>query len=155
MVNPKSIITNGKVNSKTPTQEDPIQVLYVDGDADSSKATKLCLELHGSFEIDIASSVDAAKERMKMKTFDVIVSDCVMPKKGGSESLRELREQGNGIPLILFAVMEEKEVKNEALKVGANACIGKFGDPETVYRNLAHNITRLVKEQRAIKETKT
>jgi DNA-binding NtrC family response regulator len=151
MVNPMNTIANEKIGLRFPTQEHPIQVLCVDRDTGSANTVKLCLELHGSFEIDIVSSVEAAKEKMKMKTFEVIVSDCVTPQKHGSESLKELRKQSNGIPLILFAIMQEKEAKNEAVKVGADACIGKFGDPETVYRELAHTITRLVKERRAVK----
>ena len=39
--------------------------------------------MQGAFQVETASSVEEAKEKMKEKTFDVIVSDYVMPGKNG------------------------------------------------------------------------
>jgi signal transduction histidine kinase len=74
----------------------------VDDEAGLLKAAKPILEMQGSFHVETALSVEEAMEKMEAKTFDVIVSDYIMPGKDGLEFLRELRESGNNIPFIVF-----------------------------------------------------
>ena len=144
MSNSQSTATNEKVDIKPSTKEDPLQVLYIEDDAALSKVTKLCLELHGSFDVDIASCVDAAKEKMKMKTYEVIVSDYMMPGKDGLQFLKELRQKGDKIPFIVFTG-RGREVAIKALNLGADGYFNKLGDPETVYGELAHGICQALK----------
>lgn len=125
------------------------QVLHVDDDAGFLKVAKQCLKLHGSFEVDTASSIDVAKGKMKTKAYDVIVSDYIMPEKDGLEFLKELRQQGCKIPFILFTGKGREEVAIKALNLGADGCFTKLGEPETVYGELAHGICQAVKIRKA------
>lgn len=70
------------------TEKAPIQVLHMDDEVGFLKATKPCLEMHGAFQVETASSVEEAMEKMKKKEFDVIVADYVMPGKDGLEFLK-------------------------------------------------------------------
>ena len=156
MSNSQSTATNEKVDIKPSTKEDPLQVLYIEDDAALSKVTKLCLELHGSFDVDIASCVDAAKEKMKMKTYEVIVSDYMMPGKDGLQFLKELRQKGDKIPFIVFTGKGREEVAITALNLGADGYFNKLGDPETVYGELAHGICqalKITKGEEALRES--
>jgi PAS domain S-box-containing protein len=125
------------------------QVLYVDDDAGFLNVAKQCLELHGSFEVDTASSVDVAKGKMKLKAYDVIVSDYIMSGKDGLEFLKELRQKGCKIPFILFTGKGREEVAIKALNLGADGYFNKIGEPETVYGELAHGICQAVKDRKA------
>ena len=84
------------------TEKTPIRVLHVDDEAVFLKVAKQCLEMQGLFRVETASSVEAAMEKMKKKTFDVIVSDYVVPGKDGLEFLKELRDSGNDVPFYHF-----------------------------------------------------
>ena len=55
-------------------------------------------------------SILVAAKKLKEKEFDAIISDYQMPEKNGLEFLRELREKGNKIPLILFTGKGREEV---------------------------------------------
>ena len=48
-----------------------LKVLLVDDEIVFLKVAKKILEMQGAFQVDIACSVDEAKEKMKIKTYDV------------------------------------------------------------------------------------
>jgi len=122
-----------------------LKVLHVDDEIGFLKVAKKILELQGAFQVDIACSVDEAKEKIKTKTYDVIVSDYWMPRKDGLEFLKDLREDGNGIPFIVFTGRGREEVAIKSLNYGADYYINKYGKPEKVYRELAEGIIKSVK----------
>jgi len=127
----------------------PIRVLHVDDDAAFLKLAKRVLQAEGSFQVETASSVHEALERMKEEEFDVIVSDYKMPEKDGLAFLKELRENGENIPFIIFTGRGREEIAKEALNLGADHYLNKTGDPEIVYCELAHSITKAVKIREA------
>lgn len=131
------------------TEETLIHVLHVDDEAGLLQVAKPILEMHGSFHVETASSVEEAMEKMEEKTFDVIVSDYIMPGKDGLEFLQELRESGNNIPFIIFTGKGREIVAIKALNLGANQYVNKIGKPEAVYSELAHGILTVVKGKKA------
>lgn len=131
------------------TEKPLIRVLHVDDEISFSKVVKQYLEMQGGFQIDIASSVEEAMEKIEKETYDVVVSDCQMPKKDGLNLLRELREKGNTIPFIVCTGKGREEVAIDALNLGADQYLDKTGDPQTVCCKLAHCIRQAVEKERA------
>jgi PAS domain S-box-containing protein len=126
-----------------------IHVLHIDDDPSLQEITKLMLlDLDSSFQIDCACSVDEALEILSTRHYDVVVSDYEMPQKDGLQFLKELREQKNDVPFILFTGKGREEVVIKALNLGADGYINKQGNPETVYGELAHNIVQLLNQTR-------
>jgi PAS domain S-box-containing protein len=133
-----------------------IRVLHVDDDYSFLEVSKDILMDMGSFVIDHASCVDKAFEKLAVGRYDVIVSDYEMPQKDGLQFLKELREQNNKIPFILFTGKGREEVAIKALNLGADAYHNKQGTPETVYGELSHNISLVVdrnKVKQALEES--
>jgi len=126
-----------------------IKVLHVDDDQGFLKVAKQCLEMQGEFEADNASSVNEALEKLNKTEYDVVVSDYQMPSKDGLEFLKELRENGNTVPFIVFTGKGREEVAIKALNLGADQYIDKHGDPEAVYCELAHSIRVAVERKKA------
>jgi len=127
----------------------PARILHVDDEPNLLKVAKQCLEIEDTFHIDTATSVDEANKMMKKREYDVIVSDYMMPGKSGLDFLRELREDGENVPFIIFTGKGREEVAVKALNLGADQYLNKVGNPETVYSELAHGIRKAIERKRA------
>lgn len=68
-----------------PVLKTEIRVLLLDDEIGFLKVAKQVLEMQGAFQVETASSVEEATERMKAEKYDVIVSDYKMPEKDGLE----------------------------------------------------------------------
>jgi len=125
-------------------KKEQIKVLFVDDDKEFLKSAKQCLKLQGNFNIEAAFSVDEAMEKMKKKKPDAIICDIQMPLTDGFEFLKALRDSEYNVPFIVFTVTEDKETALKAFKLGANAFVGKSGDPEAVFSTLQRCIEKSV-----------
>jgi PAS domain S-box-containing protein len=131
--------------------ERPIRVLHVDDDQAFLKVAKQCLEMQGEFEVDVASSVNEALEKLEKTAYDAVVSDYQMPGKDGLQFLEELREKGNSVPFVVFTGKGREEMAIRALNLGADGYFDKMGQPETVYGELAHGIHLITEKKRTEK----
>jgi CheY-like chemotaxis protein len=125
----------------------PIQVLLVDDDSELLETAKKCLNIQCNYNIELASSAEAAFEKMMHNKYDAIICDIQMPITDGFEFLKALRGRGNPIPFIVFTVTEDKETALKAFRLGANGFVGKYGKPEIVFSTLKRCIDEAVKNQ--------
>ncbi len=105
----------------------------------------------GNFEVDHACCVDEAFKKLSTKQYDVVISDYEMPQKNGLDFLKELKEQNNRIPFILFTGKGREDVAVQALNLGADSYLNKNGSPETVYCELANAINKTVERKKSRK----
>ena len=132
------------------TDKPKIRVLHVDDDSSFLEVTKQILMMAGNFEIDHALCVDEAFQKLATGNYDVIISDYEMPQKDGLQFLKELREQKNELPFIIFTGKGREEVAIHALNLGVDYYVNKQGSPETVYRELSHNLRTSVERKTKI-----
>jgi DNA-binding NtrC family response regulator len=130
-------------------KKDQIEVLFVDDNEEFLKSAKQCLKLHGNFNIETANSVADALGKMKENKPDAIICDIQMPLADGFEFLKALQDREYDVPFIVFTVTEDKETALKAFKLGANAFVGKSGDPKVVFSTLK----RCVEKSVALKNT--
>jgi DNA-binding NtrC family response regulator len=133
----------------TDNEEDYLRILHVDDDICFLEVSRQILEMEGKFEIDNATSVDEAFQKLGAKSYDVVISDYEMPSKNGLDFLHELREQKNNIAFIIFTGRGREEVAVKALNLGADSYINKNGSPETVYCELADAINKTVERKKS------
>ena len=123
--------------------------MLVDDEQGFLEVSKQILEEASNFEVDTASSVDEAIQKLEQHPYDAVISDYEMPQKNGLDFLKELREQKNTIPFALFTGKGREEVAMTALNLGANGYYNKQGSPETVYGELAHGIRLSIEHKKA------
>lgn len=97
--------------------------------ADDSETVLLMLrrrlELAG-YEVITATDGQGALEAISSaQEPDVVLLDAMMPGKSGIEALRELRAAGNDIPVLIVSAYRYGDEPEEALRIGADGCVGK------------------------------
>ncbi len=125
-----------------------IKILHVEDDVHFAQISKTILEAENNFEIEIASSVKEAYEKMEKTHYDVVISDFELPLQDGLSFLEELAKTEKELPFILFTGKGREEVAIKALNLGACGYVNKLGNPETVFGELAYYIVQAVEQKR-------
>ena len=122
------------------------KVLIVDDDSAIRRA--LHNTLHGmGFEVDDASSGEAALDLVSAAEYDVVLMDINMPGIGGIRACREIRRSLPRLGILMLTVRDREEDKVTALDAGADDYITK---PFNI-RELAARIRAAVRRSRASK----
>lgn len=87
------------------------------------------------FETVLVTNGDDALAEIKSETFDLCLLDVMMPAKDGFSVARELRRQGNNIPVIFLTARSMNEDTLEGFRSGADDYISKpFSMEELIAR---------------------
>ncbi|NMB77764.1 MAG: PAS domain S-box protein [Methanomicrobiales archaeon] len=127
----------------------PIAVLYVDDEPALLDPIRHYLEKRGGFSVDTITSVKGARQKMATKKYDVIVSDYQMPETDGITFLKQLREENNPIPFLIFTGKGHEDVVVEAYNAGADFYIPKGGNPKAMFLDLTQKINQIVTRRRS------
>ena len=120
-----------------------IKVLIADDHAILRRGLKMILsETEDIVVADEAANGEEVLEKLKTMDFDVMVLDITMPKKTGLEVLKELKTQGNEIPVLILSTYSAEEYGELAIKEGASGYLAKEDAPEkliTAIRKVLQN----------------
>src|SRR5262249_59252370 len=82
----------------------------------------------GGEEVERAGDGDGAFPRLEAREFDLLVTDLAMPRRGGLELVRTVREGGAALPILVLTVRHEEREKVRLLDAGADDYVTKpFG----------------------------
>jgi two-component system KDP operon response regulator KdpE len=111
-----------------------VRVLVVDDEPPIRRLLHTSLSAHGYQVIEAASGRAARNEIARAKP-DIIVLDLGLPDINGQDLVRELREQGSAIPIVILSSRSDEKGKVEALDLGADDYVTKpFGVDELIAR---------------------
>src|SRR5438034_5502035 len=104
----------------------PLRILLIEDSEDDAQLLLRALR-RGGYEsvtdrVATAETVCAALER---QSWDVVISDYVMPGFGGLEALQLFKQRGLDVPFIIVSGHIGEEVAVAALKAGANDYVMK------------------------------
>ena len=94
------------------------KVLIAEDEKPMANAVKLKLEKEG-IEAVIAINGQEAVDFVKKENFDLVLLDLIMPVKDGFTALKEIRESGINVPVIIASNLSQGEDIEKAKKLGA------------------------------------
>jgi len=120
-----------------------ISILYVDDDTDYHIIVSKFFEREADLSATFCSTAHAALDLLEHESFDVIVSDYLMPVMDGISLLKEVRKRHARLPFILFTGRGREEVVIQAINNGADYYLQKGGDFVSQFTDLIHKIRSL------------
>jgi len=104
-----------------------LKILIVDDEeADRNTVRRLLKKSGIETEITEAADYEEAKEKMSNNLFDCVFIDYILPDQDGLTLVREIRQQGVKIPLIILTGHGDEEIAVDMMKAGASDYLSKF-----------------------------
>jgi DNA-binding response OmpR family regulator len=100
------------------------------------------------FNVEIASNGEEALQKLDSQHPDLVILDVLMPLLDGREVLRQLRQSGNWIPVILLTQVGEAVERAMALEEGADDYLNKPFDPHELVARIRAVLRRARPGQR-------
>ncbi len=94
------------------------KILIIEDERPLARALELKLT-HVGFETKIAVNGEEGLAILQKESFDLILTDLVMPKVDGFAVLTALRERGNTTPVIVLTNLSQAEDESRARTLGA------------------------------------
>ena len=77
-----------------------------------------------------ASSGEEVFELVRKQSADVVLLDLAMPGQGGIDTLRQLKKENPGLPVLILSIYPEDQYAVRALRAGASGYLTKEAAPE-------------------------
>lgn len=115
-----------------------MRLLCADDEEDIRTILQLALSLDPELEVELVESGEAAIARAHAERFDAILLDGMMPGLDGYETCRRLKADPEtaGIPIVFLTAKTQRSEVEQALTLGAVACLVKPFDPMTLAAEL-------------------
>lgn len=111
-----------------------LHILIVDDDEVDRMMIRRALrkaEVHATMQD--AGHADAAAECITAQDYDLVFLDYRLPGKTGAEWLREMRQEGHQMPVIVVTAQSDPNIAVEVMKAGSSDFISKEAiNPETI-----------------------
>jgi DNA-binding NtrC family response regulator len=117
------------------------KIMIVDDDLAFRVATLALLEDHG-YTVTIGTNGEEAKQKLTEWSYDLVLSDLVMPGTNGIELLQHIKSNYPGLPVIMVTGFASIGTAVEAMRLGARDYVTKPCD----------NNELLIKIQRALED---
>jgi putative two-component system response regulator len=110
-----------RAKEKMINKELSLTVLAVDDDPKALEILKVYLETEGHIVFTAANGAEAL-EMMGIYTFDVVITDVIMPHLGGLELCRQIKskKETSFIPVMLVTVLGQKEDRIQGIEAGCD-----------------------------------
>lgn len=139
----KIAATESKAQIKR-SPDSALNMLIVEDDSNQRDVLQMVFKSEG-FEVTIAENGKIALEKMSSQSFDIILSDVMMPVMSGIDMVKELKsnQQTQNIPVLMLTAVSNSEDEYEVLTYGAD----DYCDKNVKKKILIKRVERLLKEK--------
>lgn len=125
-----------------------MRVLVVEDEKKTASFVRKALQAEG-FAVDVLHDGSEALSAVMNTPFDVAVLDVMLPGRDGFSVVRQMREKGIGIPVLLLTARGKVSEKVEGLNAGADDYLRSRLPWRNWWRACAHSDAAQVKPRRS------
>jgi two-component system alkaline phosphatase synthesis response regulator PhoP len=125
------------------------RILIVEDEKDIATVMADDLQVEGH-EVEIASDGNAALQRAREGTWDLILLDLMLPRKDGLDVCRELRSARISTPIIMLTARAHEAEKVLGLELGADDYVTKPFSPRELRARIKAVLRRFREERPAV-----
>lgn len=119
-----------------------VKILIAEDDKDLNEIVSSYLKKEGYYVESVYNGLDALN-KLYEKSFDLVLSDIMMPLCDGFELAKQIREEDKKIPILFMSARDDKPSKQIGYKVGIDDYITKPFDLEELVLKINAIIRRL------------
>ncbi len=112
-----------------------MRILVVEDDPGIGFLLETILATH-KYAVDVATDGQAGLDLSDAYEYDAILLDVSLPKKDGISVCREIRAQGNTVPILLLTSLDSPADRTKGLDAGADDYLGKPFDQDELLARL-------------------
>ena len=124
-----------------------MRILIVEDEVRLAETLRDLLELE-HYTADISHDGESGLDNALSDIYDLVILDVMLPKKDGFSILRELRQAGRTVPVLMLSARSELSDRVEGLDCGADYYLTKPFEPKELLA-CVRMLTRRQPEQRA------
>ena len=109
-----------------------MRILLIEDDRRLSNVLVRALN-HEGWEVDVAFDGEAGTDLIRAGVGDALILDLGLPGRDGLELLKELRDSGSTLPVLLLTGRDALPARVEGLDEGADDYVVKPFDQDDVY----------------------
>ena len=113
-----------------------MRILLVDDDSRMRQVLGRLLQSSGFQSVDEVSDGEEALARLEAEHFDLIVTDCNMPRMDGIAMVTVLRAKGDQTPVIMLSGQDDPQLVVRAIRAGVNNYVPKPIHPENLFEKI-------------------
>jgi CheY-like chemotaxis protein/HPt (histidine-containing phosphotransfer) domain-containing protein len=118
----------------------PLRVLAMDDDTTTLRLLHLTLKEVGGFDAVVVTAAHAALELLRLREFDIVISDAMMPDMNGQEFCRAARLLGGfaaHMPIVILSAATKDELEWHSGLPGPVVWLQKPFMPSTLVQDIA------------------
>ncbi|HJQ27277.1 MAG TPA: response regulator [Blastocatellia bacterium] len=116
------------------------RVLFIDDDADTCELINLVLGQAG-YEVAVGRSIAEGLRLARARKFDLILLDLYFGDGNGIDLCRTVREFDKQTPIFFYTGVDPDQLLSAALEAGAQGCLIKPVEMDTLLQTLATEIS--------------
>lgn len=120
-----------------------MRVMLVDDSKTMRTVERDILKSLGAEEVEEAIDVQDALSKISAFHPDLMLVDWDLPELDGLELVRQVRERGESVPIILITERTERARVLEAIREGVNNVVVKPFTPEAMAKRIQDTMTRV------------
>ncbi len=101
------------------------KIMIIDDELDILDVLKQFLERSDKFEVETHSNPATALKKAKNGTYDLLLSDIMMPEVTGIEILQEMKKTNPNIKVILMTAYSNRQKVEKSEELGVDAYLEK------------------------------